>query len=142
MIRRFLRGTNVAYFSLLGGIAISASVGVYTSLVIRSELPARWPVLAAAAVIFAVGGWLWTLLAVELGAIRGPIDNAPPKVSHADREAAWQRVYKKKKKYLFSLLFGALLTSIFALILLPFGPLADQRTTIWQPKSTGSSGNE
>lgn len=107
---------------MLGGAAFSAGVGIYTSTVIVSQLPPRWPFLAASVACFVIAGALWSILGVLLGELRESFDAAPSSVGSSKQAAAFRSAIQKKGK-LHTLFIAAALISLAALTLVPFGPL-------------------
>ncbi len=122
-ITEFFRNVNPTYFAFLGGTGFSIAVNLYSSMVIVTELPPRWGVIAAAAACYACAGAFWTALSVVLTDLQNILKSAPRTIAKDDAVRLWDKIYQRRKKSLLSLSFGGLVVFAVGLAVSPFGPL-------------------
>ncbi len=123
-MKRFLCYTDPLLFSLFGGVIIGGAIGSIISLASTTSLNPRWYYYVFGLLILTVSGWYFTLLSVDLAAIKIMVDGAPDAIiTSIGKEKLIDAQYKKNQKTLIYKFLFAVFGLALGIVLIFLGPI-------------------
>ena len=110
---------NTNYYSFLSGVFISVSINLYTGVFSGDDIPARWMVLLASALLTLVSSLFWAIIAWELDSIQTlALSDAPDWIESID---TLKNLAIQKQRKLLVYFIISIVAALAGLGILPLG---------------------
>lgn len=117
LLRVFRLSPN--YFAFLSGVFISASINLYTSIVLMERASSRFQAILVGSVLLFVSGVFCSIIAWNLESINRLAIYESPKF--IDEQKVWEKLVQRQLGRLFFYLISAILLAVLGFFIIPFG---------------------